>query len=605
MSSGAVNNKTQSNGRRPVTATEFVIRGRPVSRGLAIGNIVCLFGDNRQFYRTRIAPPDVEKEIERFSAAHRRACRRLERIATAANSKGDNFASIFDVHLSILEDSSLKESIENAIRQHLFNAEWAVKIVTDSYIGKYRTIPDEHFRDRYIDVEDIAEQLQAALGGGRNRVHLAPGSIIAARELRPSTLAELAANPPAAIITETGGWTSHTFILARELEIPAITGLRKLMRRISSGTKAIVDAYAGDVTFNPTEKTIAGYRSSIEKVGKFSASFDKFPAGEITTLDGRKIAIRLNFDVPSSFHKAKKLGAQGIGLYRSEYLFNRFKGFPSESVQAKAYREIAKFAGEYRARIRTFDLSVGQTVEYSARRENNPALGLRAIRLSLAADKHFRTQLRALLQAAYETNIDIILPMVNGVDEILVARQILEEETDRLSKRGVEYGKPRLGAMIEVPSAVVCIEQILEEVDTVLLGTNDLVQYVLAVDRDNEGVAGWFRTLHPAVLLSLRRVFEAAAKASKPAIVCGEMAGSPFYVPILLGLGADELSMNLNSILRVRRVIEAIAFEEARELASVLLSKKTAAQVEEAADIFFQKHWAHLLSVGTSELFRA
>lgn len=605
MSSDAVNNNKHSNGRRPIISTEFALRGRPVSRGLAIGNIVCLFGDNRQFYRTRIEPTDVEREIERFAAAHRVACRRLERISAATNAKGDNFASIFDVHLSILEDSSLKESIENAIRENLFNAEWAVKVVADSYIAKYRAIPDEHFRDRYIDVEDIAEQLQAALGGGKNRLHLAPHSIIAARELRPSTLAELAANPPAAIITESGGWTSHTFILARELEIPAVTGLRKLMRRISSGTKAIVDAYGGSVILNPSDATIASYQGSVEKAIKSDLVPEKFRDSEISTLDGRKIAIRLNFDVPSSFHKAKRLGAQGIGLYRSEYLFNRFKGFPSEAVQVKAYREIAEFAGENRARIRTFDLSVRQTVEYPTRRENNPALGLRAIRLSLSTEKHFRTQLRALLQAAYETNIDIILPMVTGIDEIRAARSILEEEVNRLSRRGIKYGSPRLGAMIEVPAAVLCIEQILEEVDTILLGTNDLVQYVLAVDRDNEAVAGWFRTLHPAVLRALRNVLDAAARASKPAIVCGEMAGSPFYVPVLVGLGANELSMNLNSIVRVRRVIEAIAFEECRGLVSMLTAKKTAAEVEEAAEAYFREHWAHLFPGGTAEMLRA
>lgn len=605
MSSDAVNNNSLSNGRRAAFTSEFTLRGRPVSRGLGIGKIICLFGENRQFYRKRIEFGDVEREIRRFGVAHRIACRRLERISSAAGRRGDNFSAIFDVHLSILEDSSLRESIEKAIRDNLFNAEWAVKVVTDSYIAKYRAIPDEHFRDRYIDVEDIAEQLQAALGGGRHRLQLEKGSIVAARELRPSTLAELAINPPAAIITETGGWTSHTFILARELEIPAVTGLRKLMRRISSGNRAVVDAYTGTVIINPTEQTIDKYANTTKQPRSPDTVSEKFPAGEISTLDGRNIAIRLNFDVPASFYKAKKLGAQGIGLYRSEYLFNRFKGFPSELVQARVYREIAEFAGEYRARIRTFDLTAGQTVEFATRRESNPALGLRAIRLSLTADKHFRTQIRALLQAAYDTNIDIILPMVSGVDEILAAKAILREEAAKLAKRGVEYGSPRLGAMIEVPSAVLCIRQILDEVDTILLGTNDLVQYILAVDRDNEAVSGWFRTLHPAVLLALKTVIEAANNTSKPVVVCGEMAGSPFYVPILVGLGAGELSMNLNSIARVRRVIEGVAFEECRRLANTLLASKTADEAESVAEEFLRSHWSHLFLSGLPDLLKA
>lgn len=606
MSSDAVNSNSQTNGRRTAFDSEFVLKGRPVSRGLGIGKLVCLFGDNRQFYRKRIDPAEIDNEIGRFRFAHKSACRRLERISSAsANRRSDNFSSIFDVHLSILEDSSLRESIENAIRENLYNAEWAVKVITDAYIARYRAIPDEHFRDRYIDVEDIAEQLQAALGGGRHRLRLEPGSIVAAGELRPSTLAELALTPPAAIITESGGWTSHTFILAREMEIPAVTGLRKLMRRISSGMAAIVDGYTGIVTVNPSEETFSRYRIAGFKPEEAAPTVERFPAGDITTLDGHKISIRLNFDVPASFYRAKSLGAQGIGLYRSEYLFNRFKGFPSESAQIKAYREIAEFAGENRARIRTFDLSAGQTVEFSTRRENNPALGLRAIRLSLTAEKHFRTQLRALLQASVGTEIDIILPMVTGVDEIRSARAILLEEAEKLSGRAVEIGTPRLGAMIEVPAAVLCVDQILDEVNTVLLGTNDLVQYILAVDRDNETVSNWFRTLHPAVLFALKRVIEAAGKATKPVVVCGEMAGSPYYAPILIGLGAVELSMNYNSIARVRRIIEGIAYEECRRLASSLLECSTADESEKTAEDFIRSHWSHLFPNGLRESIKA
>src|SRR5688572_6031901 len=547
-------------------AKELTFEGRPVSRGVAIGRAVCLFGENRQYYRTEIPEASVPSEIARFNTAHERACRRLRR--AIGNSEGTNteISSIFDMHLVMLEDSTLKEKISSVISSERVNAEWAVKVVTDEYIARYSAIPDEHFRDRYIDVEDIADQLQSALGGGRHAVRLAGDSVIAARELRPSTLSEFSVRHPNAVITESGGWTSHTFILARELGIPAVTGIRKLMRRINPGDMLIVDGYKGRVIANPTPETLKNYHERRVTDSESVHSNRGGSEGPIKTLDGREIVIRANFDIPAGYQKAKTLGARGIGLYRSEYLFNRFKGFPTEAEQVKAYREIALNAGADRARIRTFDIGIDQTLDGSGRREKNPALGLRGIRLAKSIPRQLRTQLRALLQACRDSTIDIILPMVSGVDEIRFVRQLMEKEKESLRTKGVPYGEPGLGAMIEVPSAVLNIEAILREVDCICLGTNDLVQYLLAVDRDNEAVAGWFRTLHPGVFASIRIVVSAANAAGKPAVVCGEMAGSPYYSPILVGLGATELSMNVNSIVDVRRVVGGIAYDEARRL---------------------------------------
>ena len=580
------------------TARESVFEGRPVSRGIAFGKAVCLFGENRQFYRTEIPHTSVPAEINRFSTAHERACRRVRRAANSTRSGSDEIASIFDMHLAMLQDSTLKDKIIELIRSEGINAEWAVKVVTDEYIAQYRAIPDEHFRDRYIDVEDIADQLQSALGGGKHPVRLAPDSIIAARELRPSTLTEFASCHPNALITESGGWTSHTFILARELGIPAVTGIRKLMRRVKPGDVLIVDGYKGQVIVNPSAATVESFKEHINPNHEpESASSSGFP---IKTLDGREIIIRANFDITTSYQKAKLLGARGIGLYRSEYLFNRFKGFPSELEQLKAYREIAASAGPDRARIRTFDLGIDQTLDGSGRREKNPALGLRGIRLAKAMPQQLRTQLRALLQASTDSNVDIILPMVSGVDEIRFVRESLEREKEALSAKGVPIGSPGLGAMIEVPSAVFNIDDILSEVDCVCLGTNDLVQYILAVDRDNESVASWFRTLHPGVFAAIRRVLDASNLAGKPAVVCGEMAGSAYYAPILVGLGATELSMNVNSISSVRHTISGIAFDEARRLVGLISRLSSADDIEREVDSFFNSHWSHL--VGPSRL---
>ncbi|MBL8125479.1 MAG: phosphoenolpyruvate--protein phosphotransferase [Pyrinomonadaceae bacterium] len=582
--------------RNSQPAAELSLDGRPVSRGVAIGKVVCLYGENRQYFRTEIIKESIPNEIDRFRIAHDLACRRLRKVSGSNGARSNTSFSIFDLHRAILEDSTLKERIESVIENDLVNAEWAVKVVTDEYIAKYRAIPDEHFRDRYIDVEDIADQLQSALGGGKHPIRLAEDSIITAKELRPSTLAELSVRHPKAVITETGGWTSHTFILARELEIPAVTGIKKLMRKLKPGDVVVIDGYQGKVILNPGQKTLEKYRVRAARFYESNQAVDIPSNDPIKTLDGREITIRANFDIPSSFQRAKRLGAKGIGLYRSEYLFNRFKGYPTESEQLKAYSEIAENAGPERARIRTFDIGIDQMIDSSGRKEKNPALGLRAVRLSLAIPRHLRTQIRALLQASYRRNIDIILPMVSGPDELRSVREVIERESALLNARNVPIGSPRLGAMIEVPAAVFTIDKILEEVDCLCLGTNDLVQYLLAVDRDNESVAGWFRTLHPAVMTSLKIVIDAANKAEKPLVVCGEMAGSPFYVPILIGLGATELSMNVNTIMRVRRVISGIAYEETKELIDLIMKSKTADEVEDSVERFVGGHWSHLLS---------
>lgn len=574
--------------------SEIEFKGRPVSRGLALGKVVCLHGGQRQFFRKSIADHNVSSEILRYRRAHSLAGKKIARLSKENKDVAESSAAIFDLHLTILEDPTLSERIENKIAEDLVNAEWAVKLLFDEYIAKYRAIQDEHFRDRYLDVEDIAEQIQMALGGERKPVLLQKDAIIVAKEIRPSTLAELAKANPSAIVTENGGWTSHSFILARELEIPAVTGIKKLMQRLATGDLIIVDGFEGTVRLNPSSASIKEFENSTHRNTATRAETDVEFSGPIKTLDGREIKVRANFDIADSFKRARKLGAQGIGLFRSEYLFNRNKGFPSESEQTRTYRQIADHAGSERARIRTFDLGVDQVSGQSSRREKNPALGLRGIRLGLVSPKQFRTQIRALLQASVQSNIDIILPMITGVEEILRVKEIIAKESVDLSQKGIDIGTPRLGVMIEVPAAVFSIGSILEEVDCLLLGTNDLVQYILAVDRDNESVASLFRTLHPAVISALKIVIDAANSSGKPLVVCGEMAGSPFYVPILLGLGATELSMNANSVSRVRSVVRGIAHEETIELTTAIGKLKTANEIEEQVEAFINERWSHL-----------
>ncbi len=576
--------------RKPQTT----LKARAVSRGTAVGRAVCLYGRKRQFYRIHIDEERVEREIRRFRASLRLAKRQLRRIAVDGDTSA---ASIFETHLLILDDQSFIENVEAEIRQRLVNAEWAVKTITDGHITTQKAIPDEHLREKYIDLEDIADRILTALGGGKeSAMVLEPDSVVVAKEVRPSTLVELSASNPKAIITEHGGWTSHTFILARELGLPAVTGIKGVMRRVKTGDEVIVDGFHGSLIINPDAQTRARYEEKVKHELAVDARSAEIAPPPIKTLDGREIQIRANVDIPDVYERAKRFGARGIGLYRSEFLFNKYKGFPTEAEQIKAYRKIASQAEGDAVRIRTFDLATDQLPGESGGKEKNPALGLRAIRLMLSNRGEFRTQLRALLQVSSEHQVDIVLPMISDISEILETKELLEHERTVLRRKGVEFGNPRIGAMIEVPASVLIAEEIGREVDFFCLGTNDLVQYLLAVDRDNAAVADWFRTLHPAVIRSIKTVLIAAAKCRIPAVVCGEMAGSPVYVALLIGLGATELSMNVNSMERVRRTIEGIAFEEAREIVGELGSCRTSDEIEDHIRRRFTEKWSHLFT---------
>ncbi|MGC2234668.1 MAG: phosphoenolpyruvate--protein phosphotransferase [Pyrinomonadaceae bacterium] len=591
-------NGTGQNSRAKKKESEIKLSARAVSRGVAIGKIVCLYGRKRQFYRIDLKDTQIDRELRRFHAAVRLAKRQLKKTSAQKSEMfGEKSANIFDAHLLILEDKSLLGKIEENIRGQKINAEWAVKVVTDKYIAQYKSISDDHFRERYIDLEDIADRILTALGGGQKAsIRLEKNSIIVAKEVKPSTLIELAQSEPKAIITENGGWTSHTFILARELNLPAVTGMKGILRRVQTGESVVVDGYNGQVILNPSAESLDEYKIAASQFQTDKSEKIEPVRGKLKTLDGHEITIRANLDLPKGYAKAKRFGARGIGLYRSEFLFNQFKGFPTENEQVIAYQNIAELVGDEGVRIRTFDLSVELLVDEGEEKEKNPALGLRAIRLSMKRKQQFRIQLRALLQASLDKKIDIVLPMISDVSEIRKTKKILEQEREYLRKRKIKFGSPRLGAMIEVPASVFIVDEICREVDFLCLGTNDLVQYLLAVDRDNEAVADWFRTLHPAVLRAIKTVLKAGEKFEIPVVVCGEMAGSYFYVPILIGLGATELSMNVNSIPRVRKIISGIALEEVYEIVKKLEKCSTADEIENLAGESFLEKWSHLYS---------
>ncbi len=573
---------------------ELTLSGRAVSRGVSIGTVLCLHGRKRQFYRRPIEGGATDKEIERFREAVEAAKEQLTNISEGTYGGGGDRARIFETHRLFLEDRSLITQIESMVSEQRVNAEWAVKVVIDKYVSRYKSLSDKHLQEKYIDLEDVGERLLSALGGGSQQGYsLNENTIIVATELNPSTLIELSKRNPVAVVTENGGWTSHTFILARELDLPAVTGIKGLLRAVETGDRMIVDGFSGQVVLRPQQDTA-------ERFAAFKAPEDTFNLGEgdagaLETLDGHSITIRANLDITRNYGAAGRLGAKGIGLYRSEFLFNQNRGFPSEEEQVETYSRIASEANAHGIRIRTFDLSIDQIAGGRLNKEKNPALGMRGIRLSMRYEEEFRTQIRALLRASDGNHISIVLPMISDVGEIRWAKYVIEAEKNALREGRLPCGDPEIGVMVEVPAAVLSIERILEESDFINIGTNDLVQYLLAVDRDNEEVADWFRTLHSSVIESLRIVIRAAERAGKPAIVCGEMAGSPLYVPILIALGATELSMNVNSIARIRHLVANIASEECADVLKKIEKLDDGDAKDEQVREIYREKWAHLV----------
>jgi len=556
--------------------------GRSVSRGRAVGRALLVVGRKRQYFRAEIPEDRVKEEIVRFTTAVAYAAKQLE--ALIAKPPTQNAADIFDAHLLILESSSFLDAVADVIRTDLVTAEWAVKTVTDKLVSSQRASADVHLRQKAVDIEDVSERVSNALAGGKSPLPpLPPNTVIIATELFPSTLMEFAESLPTAIITERGGWTSHTFILARESNIPAVSGIKRVTRRFDDGDLVVVDGNTGTVTFASKEE----FDLALAEQDLGTAAL-----GNLETDESADPVFRLyvNTDSSAKVTRALENGALGIGLIRSEYLFPGIKGWPDEERQFRAYKAAAEAAGGREIRIRTFDFDLDQVSFGGREPEKNPALGMRAIRLGLARERNFRTQLRAILRANTEGNVSIILPMIAGVQDIKQVRSLIDDEYSRLE--GVQF--PKIGAMIELPSAVLVIDQILRYVDFLSVGTNDLVQYTLGVDRDDEMVADWYQSLHPAILRSIAHLIESAKAAGKPVSMCGEMAGLPFYIPLLVGLGAEEFSLKLSSLAVVRRILRNVDRTQVEEIVRVVKELDTTQAVEDALVAAYRTYWPDL-----------
>ena len=498
-----------------------------------------------------------------------------------------------------LEDAKLTRDVEDYIVRERSNAEWAAKVVGDRLLSIYTQINDEYLRERGSDIEDVIQRLIANLTGeGPKYPNLSEDAVIVSPDLLPSTIAELNLNHVKAIATDAGGWTSHMAIIARGLGLPAVVGLRDFYQRPRTGDQIVVDARRGEVVLHPSQTTLEEYRLTAHTTVPALAPAEAVESGPVQTLDGVEISLRANVELPTEFQAVRDFGACGVGLFRSEFLLSRPGLTSSEDEQYQTYRSLVEAAGDFGAIVRLFDVGgeVGPDVK---ERERNPALGLRAVRFNLRNQQIMRAQVRAILRAAAAGPLSLVIPMIADLADVRLAKKVIAEEVERLKVEKADFSTVQIGAMIEVPSAVLTAERIASEVDFFELGTNDLVQYTLAVDRGNDKVSEWFRTLHPAVLYGISRTLSAAGGAGIPVIVCGEMASTPAYAVLLVGLGATDLSMIPAMIPRVRAVLSKVKAEDAREIASRSLLLATADEVEELVREEFKARWPDLFPPNT------
>lgn len=562
------------------------VDGIGVSSGAGVGRVLRL--DQRDIAAGLPADVDAEDaaaEVERLRVAVARARRQVLALKDrVADELGRGHAYFFEAHLLMLEDAVLLADIERVIRTRRVKAEWAVKAVLDRMLIVYEQVKDDYLRERGSDIEDVARRIIRALAGrpgASGLARLQHDVVVVANTLPPSTAAELDLAHVLAFATCDGGFTSHTAIIARSLGIPAVVGLSDVAMRVTSGEPLVVDGTDGCVIVRPSKRVIRRYLRQKGLQDRL-AERDEPSATERTT-DGHLCILRANVELTADLELVRRHGARGIGLYRSEFLYqNTLPDLPSEDDQLQVFEKVAEAAGEDGATIRTFDLG-GDRLPLSAHEsEQNPALGQRALRLALLAPDVFRTHLRAILRASARGTLRILFPMVTHVEELRAARAVVASCMAELAAEGKPFD-PRIavGTMIELPSAVMVADQLAQECDFFSIGTNDLIQYLLAVDRSNQRVAPMFTPQHPAVLRALKAVIDAADTAGIPAIVCGEMASDPVHVTLLVGLGYDRFSMSPASIRLIRRVLSSLDRGQAMALATEALDCRTAADVDE------------------------
>jgi len=572
-------------------AQDTILVGIGVSPGIAIGSIHLIDRGRLCLIDRSVSPTEVDAEIGAFRSALDKSREQLQCIRDGVNQKLlKEHLFILDAHLMILEDPMLIDGTIGLIRREHLSAQTALKRTVDEFRCVFAEVDDEYLRERISDVDAVAERLLRNLAGEEQPPlsEIQNKAIIVAHNLTPADTMQMDKSKICGFVTDVGSRTSHTAILARSLAIPAVVGLETATSIVPGAVCAIIDGSAGTLVLNPSDDTFREYLQKKQAYEYFEKELLRLTDLEAQTLDGHPVKLKANVESPDDIPGALARGARGIGLFRTEYLFFNRTSSPTEEEQYLAYLTIAEKIAPYSVTIRTLDVGGDKLVPHlDLSDEANPALGLRAIRFSLQEGGLFKIQLRAILRASAHGRVRILFPMITGLEELRAGRALLSEVMAELDAEKLPYDpQVPVGVMIETPAAALIASKLAAESDFFSIGTNDLIQYCLAVDRGNEHVAYLYDPLHPAVLFALRLICDAAAEQGIPVSMCGEMAAEPLYAPVLIALGIDELSMNAldiplvkRSIRQLKRKTALILFERISRLAT---GKEIRAQIEEA-----------------------
>ncbi|MFE7061006.1 phosphoenolpyruvate--protein phosphotransferase [Sutcliffiella sp. NPDC057660] len=568
------------------------IQGIPASSGIAIAKAYRL--ENPELTVEKKTIDNVQTEVERFEKAVEISKNELEKIKEHANRElGADKAEIFSAHLLVLSDPELLNPIKDRIKSDSVNAEVALDETAGMFINMFEQMDNEYMKERAADIRDVTKRVLAHLlgVGVSNPSLISEEVIIIAEDLTPSDTAQLNRQYVKAFTTDIGGRTSHSAIMARSMEIPAVVGTKNVTETIQNDTMVIVDGLEGVVIVDPTDDEIATYTEKQKKHEEQKKEWAKLVNEDSLSSDGQQVELAANIGTPKDVKGVLENGGEGVGLYRTEFLYMGRTELPTEEEQYKAYKEVLERMEGKPVVVRTLDIGGDKELPYlNLPKEMNPFLGFRAIRLCLEEQEIFRTQLRALLRASSYGNLKIMFPMIATLDEFRQAKAILLEEKEALVKNGTEVNENiELGIMVEIPSTAVLADIFAKEVDFFSIGTNDLIQYTMAADRMNEQVSYLYQPYNPAILRLIDNVIQAAHKNGKWAGMCGEMAGDPIAIPILLGLGLDEFSMSATSILPARTQLRGISKEEAASYREQILSMGTAEEVVEFVKEKFMK----------------
>jgi len=561
-----------------------MFKGTAASPGIAIGKALVYKDVDLNIDKLNIS--EVENENKKLHDAIEKARVQLNAIKEEAAKKlGAKQAQIFEAHLMVLEDPELLSQIKDKINNEKINVEYATKEVIDNFVSLFESMDDEYMRERSADIRDVGIRILKNLLGIEivNLASLSDEIILVAHDLTPSDTATMNRDKVLGFVTDIGGRTSHTAIMARSLEVPAVVGLKDITDTINDGDTIVFDGEEGVVHVNPTESVLSLFQQKKKDYEISRRDLQALKGMPTVSKDGRAVELAANIGTPKDIKGVIENDAEGIGLYRTEFLYMNRNSMPTEEEQFQAYKEVLEGMEGRPVIIRTLDIGGDKELPYlNLPKEMNPFLGYRAIRICLDQTEIFKIQLRALLRASVYGNLKIMYPMISSVEEVRDANKILEEVKNELDKENISYSKSiEVGIMVEIPAAAVIGDLLIKEVDFFSIGTNDLIQYTKAVDRMNEKISYLYDPFNPAILRMIKMIIDYAHEGGKWVGMCGEMAGDKNFIPILLGLGLDEFSMSAVSILPARKIISEISYNDMKKLAEVVLTLPTSEEIKE------------------------